>query len=1034
MHEALDSTSTETAAPPPVRVIIPTSEPGPWFDTVLESLSDQDYPALAVTLVHGPNESRGLPYEIDDIAGLTSVEVADDLGFGAKVNQAAMMSEEPLLLIMHDDVALEPSSLSSLVREYLRRRETNTVVSPKLLDWNDPKQLMPAGFEADAFGMTTPLVRSGDFDQGQQDRVSELFGASTACLLINRDVFEAVGGFDEAMDWYGEAHDLALRVRSTGGSVVLVPTAKARHRGDMASRDAPNRVLRERRHQMRSVLAASKTSAIPGLLARFALLHIVEFVVSLVRLDLGDAASIVGSWIWNLIHLPGLLARRQQLVSAPDFNPDDVVFLRRRGSIRLSESIDRRITKREEAVDTEGAISSVRVAGGVVVAALLAFGARHLITRGIPAVGEFRALPTDLGELTRDWLTGYRTWGVGSEGHTSAALPLLDLLGLFTFGLEGLTRALLILVPIPLGVLGVWRLFANASVRHAPATAAAMYAASPLAYNAISNGSFRGIFLYAALPWIFANIVALSGSPVVGEPRDRVAATLALALLVGLTIAVVPFSLIIIGGVLLGLLIGSLLSGDVRGVIGIIAGTVIAAIIGAALNWPYLVGLTEWSAFSSAQPSRASDLPLLDLIALDTGPVGSAIFGWAFILPALLGLISGKGARFSWAMRVWGIVLVFWGLAWASERGVLPLGLPVLEVVLAPVALGIAVLTGLASMTIDVDLAQAKAWRFFPVAVAIVGFIIAMVPLVDASSSGRWELAQSDLNTTFGALESDPNDGSFRVVFIGDAHVLGAGAIPTSNDLAWASSFEGVPDVRALWRGPNSGATAELTDTIAAGLDGRTSRLGRELARFGVRFIVVVDQQAPLPEQSRREVVSDVRAAGLNAQLDLVRTGVVNPAVTVFRNTDWVPVHAAVPPTALETLRIADADPAVVERTGVVTFEGQTRVERDIYAAWEPSPRWTLVTGDGVRSVRDDAVDVGIPAARIDLGTVGIGFETSTSASTEAVFAYETATSHRLISYLVVLGWLVLFAVRRWAVGRSRRSARRDSNRLEQAL
>ena len=119
MHEALDSTSTETAAPPPVRVIIPTSEPGPWFDTVLESLSDQDYPALAVTLVHGPNESRGLPYEIDDIAGLTSVEVADGLGFGAKVNQAAMMSEEPLLLIMHDDVALEPSSLSSLVREYL---------------------------------------------------------------------------------------------------------------------------------------------------------------------------------------------------------------------------------------------------------------------------------------------------------------------------------------------------------------------------------------------------------------------------------------------------------------------------------------------------------------------------------------------------------------------------------------------------------------------------------------------------------------------------------------------------------------------------------------------------------------------------------------------------------------------------------------------------------------------------------------------------------------------------------------------------
>ena len=1014
MQSASESSPPATPAPPSVRVIVPAHDVGDWFDDVVAGIASQDYPDLHVTIVHSPGEAEIFARHRDALPDCTLMSAEHEAGFGSKINQAVVSAQEELLLLLHDDAAMGDGAVAALVREFLRRRDPQGVVAAKLLDWNDPKRLMPSGFEADGFGATTSIVRPGDFDQGQQDRMIDFFGTSTACLLIRRATLLSFGGFDEAMDWHGEAHDLALRVRSIGGQIVIASAAQVRHRGAFEQRGSVGATFRERRHQMRSIFGATPLSRMPLTLVGYVLLHLIELVVAIARIDLAEAASIANAWLWNLRNLGSLSKRRAVLFAHENHDPSGLVLLRRRGSIRLSESADRRVVQREIAADAgEAVVSPIRVGGGVAVATLLVFGARHLLTRPIPIVGEFRELPADFGTLTSDWFAGYRIWGMGSEGFAPFALPLLDALGALTLGSEGLLRALLILVPLPLGVVGMWRLFSRSSARTAPAAAAAMYAASPLPYNAIANGSLTALLLVAALPWALANMISITRSPAFGFQRRRPAAIAALALIMALCLAFEPFSAVLFGLVLLGLIIGSLLSGDVRGTIPAVIGSLLALAIAALVNAPHLQGLREWSMFGTAQTAAASDVPLTDLLTLSTGPVGALPWGLAALATALLGLVSGRGLRFTWAMRLWGVMLVVWAVAWADVRGVIPVGFPTSELLLTPVAVAISALAGIAAMVVEIDLADAKARRFLPAAVAVLAFAIAMVPLLDASGSGRWELAEADLTTTYGALESDSLDGSFRTIWIGDAHVLGAGAIPTANGLAWASSFDGVPDIRALWRGPDTGATAELTQVITAGLDGRTSRLGRELVPFGVRFVVIMDQQAPVPEVSRREVVSDVRAVGLNAQLDLVRTGVVNPAVTVFDNTAWAPVHSAVPPNEMEQLRITDPLPAIVNRVEHLEFSGQTRAERDLYASWEPSPRWSLVSDGNA-----------IP--RVDLGDVGIGFQTSSLGSVDAVLSYETSDEHRIISIAQVAGWVALLGLRRWLIGRARRDDRRE--------
>ena len=295
----------------------------------------------------------------------------------------------------------------------------------------------------------------------------------------------------------------------------------------------------------------------------------------------------------------------------------------------------------------------------------------------------------------------------------------------------------------------------------------------------------------------------------------------------------------------------------------------------------------------------------------------------------------------------------------------------------------------------------------------MIGAAVATVPLLDVASTGRWELARVDLSTTLSSIEPEADDGTYRVLWIGDAHVLGAASVPTSNDLAWATSLDGTPDVRALWGGLDTGATALLGDVVDAGIDGRNTRLGRQLAEFGVRFIVVVDQQAPVPEVSRRNVVTDVEAAALNGQLDLVRDGVVNPAVTIYRNTAWAPVHSAVAPANLDPLRIEDAEPAVIERIGHDVFRGQTRDGRDIFASWDPSLPWVF------------SVD-GQVAPRIDAGNTGIGFETAATPSTEAEFVFMTPALHRIIIGVQAIFWVLLFVGRRFLFSSERRQSRAE--------
>ena len=221
-------------APPVVAVVI-TKDPGDWLAETVASLEAQDYPQLDVLVVDNGGEVDPAPIVVEVAPGAFVKRLDSDEGFSAAVNTAATsVKGAPFLLVCHDDVRLEPDAVTQLVAEAFRANAG--IVGPKLVDWDDPQVLRSVGLAVDRFGAPREVVDPGELDQSQHDISRTVFAVSDACMLVRADLFETIGGFSDAIGFFGEDVDLCWKAHLAGASVQFSHRAAVAHRGDFESR------------------------------------------------------------------------------------------------------------------------------------------------------------------------------------------------------------------------------------------------------------------------------------------------------------------------------------------------------------------------------------------------------------------------------------------------------------------------------------------------------------------------------------------------------------------------------------------------------------------------------------------------------------------------------------------------------------------------------------------------------------------------------------------------------------------------------
>ena len=339
---------------PAVVAVVVTTDPGPWLEEALSSLAAQDYEELSVlVLTTGEDDSE----VTDRVARVLPDGFVRHLpgrpGYAAASNEALGMVEgAAFFLLLHDDVALDPDAVHKLVEESFRSNAG--VVSPKFVNWDDPRVLLHVGLSCDKTGAVVDRITEGEFDHGQHDAVRDVFVAPGGCILVRADLFAELKGFDAGIVAMGEDLDLSWRSQVAGSRVVVAPDARVRHReviaggleplvlaGEPEGRHPVTMQSLQRRHELRSVLKNYTRLTLVRVLPQAALLAFGEVVVALFARDRDRVRAVSGAWRWNFRRLTELSKLRGELAEHRLFPDAEVRRLQVRGSARLSAYLSR---------------------------------------------------------------------------------------------------------------------------------------------------------------------------------------------------------------------------------------------------------------------------------------------------------------------------------------------------------------------------------------------------------------------------------------------------------------------------------------------------------------------------------------------------------------------------------------------------------------------------------------------------------------------------------------------------------------------
>lgn len=154
----------------------------------------------------------------------------DNLGYGTAANRALRGGNSELICVSNADVVPEPGTLAALAAAARSEPRTGMVGPVFGGDTDRYHAALPTG--------PTMLVRifAGSFggrfhSSPTSAETIEVGQPSGACFLVDRQLWERIGGFDEGFFLWYEDVDLAKRLHDSGYRNLIVGAARAGHAG-----------------------------------------------------------------------------------------------------------------------------------------------------------------------------------------------------------------------------------------------------------------------------------------------------------------------------------------------------------------------------------------------------------------------------------------------------------------------------------------------------------------------------------------------------------------------------------------------------------------------------------------------------------------------------------------------------------------------------------------------------------------------------------------------------------------------------------
>lgn len=615
--------------------------------------------------------------------------------------RVAVEGQQDWLWLLHDDSAPRVDALAELLK-VVEVAPSVTVVGPKQLQWNDPRQILQMGLTLTRSGALFSPV-AGELDQGQHDDVDDVLAVGTAGMLVRTDSYEQLGGFDPAAPNLAADIDFGIRMRRAGHRVVVAPDAKLAHAGlSLAGQRAKRWLGASPRTALRRASMHLRIAYAPLLVSLFYILFapilgILRAIWSIASKHPNRIWSELSSGFWAFFTGLGRLRSRGLVRRQAKLALRDLDSLRATGQQvrqqRLNEAVrddiaafgEQDLVAESAPLLQEGAIDIARdaqsnrslTASGALwwAAGLVALSYAFWPVR--PAAVGGGLLP-----LSGDWYTlfthagaSFQNLGLGFYGPSDPFNWVLLAVGSLTPWQPSLALAILLLLAKSLAFIGAWRSLSLITGKVWLRTVGALlYALWPTLNLAAVEGRIATLIAAIALPW-FALAVARASGMGKNAPRRSAARTWSWIGVAGLLLMVIGASAPSTLPLLLLALAVVLFSRLRRfGYLFWLPLPVAAAL--APIIWFDSVNLLQPAA-ALADPGLPQTSPVHQFWQLLLGggvPDDSVLFGagayaiWLTIPVLVLAAIALLSRRVVFASTLWLLVIAALVAAWVVER------------------------------------------------------------------------------------------------------------------------------------------------------------------------------------------------------------------------------------------------------------------------------------------------------------------------------------------------------------------------------
>ena len=805
--------------------------------------------------------------------------VAAGLGSGVlrgDVDEAFDVDTTEWIWLLHDDCAPAPDCLEQLLRA-ADANPSAAILGPKARGWHDRRLLLDMGFSVTGSGRRVTGLERREHDQGQHDDRELVHAVGSAGMLVRRDVWDRLGGFDPALPLYRDDLDLCWRAWRAGHEVQVVPDAVVHHReasyhGRREGSSDPGRGHRlDRRSALHVLLTQTPGWRLPFTAIRLVLGTLLRSLLYMLGKDLRRAGDELAALGVIAAHPGRLRAARRSCAETSVMSSHAAVHdLRPRASTQVRAALDALggiMASGRGSGASAGALESGPVSDdadlfddpagnwirrslgrptvGLTIAllAVAAIAGRSLWWgEGVLFGGALLPSPDGAGDL---WSTYLRPWhdvGPGSFVPEVPAIAVLASISTILLGKAALAVGLAFLTASAIAGLSAWvSLRGVIESRPVRLWAAATYGLLPTLTAGVSGGRLGVLLALIALPPA-ARFLVRTLDVATGLKESTGRTPWVASLLLALAIAGAP--------ILWPLVVAAVVAAIIAKGVGRSL-TIAFALRALVVVVAPLVLLLPWSGHLLTHPT----LFLVDVGALDPGLVQPASSGWE------LALVDPGGPGTPWPFIGAGLlVAALFAVLRPNRRGAILASWGV-----ALGAFAVALLVATVSVSVPSAPDPIRLWPGIPVAIFGGALIVAVALAGDglrasmAGSTFSWRQPASLVATASAVLVPVLLVMSWLTGVSGPLHRGDPGLLPpfvaaevdgpeAPRTLILAPAAEAVGYTLLNGTGPALGDGsveppasnwAELDRLVSGLVSGRGGDEVVGLARYAVRYVIV---------------------------------------------------------------------------------------------------------------------------------------------------------------------------------------------------